>query len=428
MFNNNTIAIVGLGYVGAPLALALSEHKQVIGFDICVERVQELQRGEDRTLELNPEKLAKAHWTLSHDSKDLAQADVIIVTVPTPVGEGNVPDMSCLIAASRSVGAEMKKGAIVVYESTVFPGATEEICLQHLNAASPLNYPADFAIGYSPERINPGDKVHRLDNTTKIVSGDRPEVLALLAELYGKLTAVHQASSIKVAEAAKILENTQRDVNIGLVNQMYQILSRMGVNTHHVLEAAGTKWNFHKYVPGLVGGHCISVDPHYMAHKAACEGTVAHVINSARQANDAMAPFLIDRLVKKMVMTGGIHRDSVVTIMGATFKEDVPDIRNSKVADLVKELARFGLNAQVVDPLADADEVEHELGVKLVTMEQALKKRANAVILAVGHQEFMADGGWGLVSKLAVEENAVVLDFKAQLTEKDVPANVTLMQ
>lgn len=426
MFKSGTIAVVGLGYVGAPLALALSAHYPVIAYDTDPARVDELRRAEDRTRELDAARLARARWRLTGDSRGLRDADIVIVTVPTPVTAANVPDMGCLVAASRAVGAAMKRGAIVVYESTVYPGATEDVCLPELRRASALRYPEDFAIGYSPERVNPGDKVHRLDNTTKIVAADRPEVLELLARVYGRLTTVHRAGSIAVAEAAKALENIQRDVNIGLVNEVYQILSRIGVDMHEVLAAAGTKWNFLPFTPGLVGGHCIGVDPYYMTHKAASEGASARIISAAREANDAMAAFLVDKLVKKLVSTGGLRRDAVITVLGATFKEDVPDVRNSKVADLCAELARYGLAAQVVDPLADAREAQDELGLRLVTLEDAARNPADAVILAVPHAPFLAGGGWGQVVPLARLQGAVVLDLKARLS-RPAPAHITLM-
>ncbi len=393
MFKSGTIAVVGLGYVGAPLALALSAHYPVIAYDTDPARVDELRRAEDRTRELDAARLARARWRLTGDSRGLRDADIVIVTVPTPVTAANVPDMGCLIAASRAVGAAMKRGAVVVYESTVYPGATEDVCLPELRRASALRYPEDFAIGYSPERVNPGDKVHRLDNTTKIVAADRPEVLELLARVYGCLTTVHRAGSIAVAEAAK---------------------------------AAGTKWNFLPFTPGLVGGHCIGVDPYYMTHKAASEGASARIISAAREANDAMAAFLVDKLVKKLVSTGGLRRDAVITVLGATFKEDVPDVRNSKVADLCAELARYGLAAQVVDPLADAQEAQDELGLRLVTLEDAARNPADAVILAVPHAPFLAGGGWGQVVPLARLQGAVVLDLKARLS-RPAPAHITLM-
>ncbi|KVP96770.1 GDP-mannose dehydrogenase [Burkholderia ubonensis] len=422
------IAIIGLGYVGAPLALELAKHHNVVGFDINAERVNELRQGHDRTREMAADELnallADNRLMLTAQADDLREADIFIVTVPTPVSEAHVPDMGCVLAASRTVGKVMKKGAIVVYESTVYPGATEEECLPVLQSVSGLNYPDEFAIGYSPERINPGDQVHRLTNTTKIVSGDRPEVLETLAALYGSITNVHRAPSIKVAEGAKVLENVQRDVNIALMNEAYQIFSRCGVDTHDVLEAAGTKWNFLKFTPGLVGGHCISVDPYYLSHKAASEGFQAKLIMSSRETNDSMPAFLVDQLVKKMVKTVGISRDTVVTVLGATFKENVPDVRNSKVADICAELDKYGVTVQVVDPLACQNEVFHELGVQTIELEDAEANPADAIILAVPHEDFLEEGGWPLIERLAKPEQALVMDFKAQLNASEAPAHL----
>jgi UDP-N-acetyl-D-galactosamine dehydrogenase len=428
MNKHSQIAVIGLGYVGAPLALELSRHYNVIGFDISAGRVGELTAGHDRTRELDVEDLkaaqAERRLMLTSNDQNLREADIFIVTVPTPVSKANVPEMDCVLAASRTVGRVMKKGAIVVYESTVYPGATEEECLPALIATSGYNYPADFAIGYSPERINPGDHVHRLTNTTKIVSGDRPEVLDTLAALYGSITTVHRAPTLKVAEAAKVLENVQRDINIGLMNEVYQIFARVGVDTHDVLAAAGTKWNFLPFTPGLVGGHCISVDPYYLSHKAACEGFTAKLIMAARETNDAMPEFLVDQLVKKMVATVGLNRKTVVTVLGATFKENVPDVRNSKVGDVIKELKKYGISVQVVDPMAHQEEVLHELGVTMVSLAEAEANPADAVILAVPHETFLADGGWPLISRLAKPEEALVMDFKGALKATDSPAHI----
>lgn len=428
MYKTSQIAIIGLGYVGAPLALELAKHYNVIGFDINAERVNELRQGHDRTREISEPELkalqADHRLVLTSLATNLRDADIFIVTVPTPVSDAHVPDMSCVLAASRTVGQVMKKGAIVVYESTVHPGATEEECVPELMAASGYSYPQDFAVGYSPERINPGDQVHRLTNTTKIVSGDRPEVLETLAALYGSITTVYRAPAIKVAEGAKVLENVQRDVNIALMNEAYQIFSRCGVDTHEVLEAAGTKWNFLKFTPGLVGGHCISVDPYYLSHRAAREGFQAKLIMSSRETNDSMPAFIVDKLMKGMVKTVGVNRDTVVTVLGATFKENVPDVRNSKVADICSELDKYGVTVQVVDPLACQHEVYHELGVQTVSLDDAEANPADAVILAVPHDGFMEEGGWPLIERLAKSEQALVMDFKAQLDASEAPAHL----
>lgn len=426
------IAIVGLGYVGFPLALALSRHCRVIGFDIHLQRIEELRGGYDRTGESAAEEIkaliAQGRLALTAHRRDLGDADVFIVTVPTPVNDAHVPDMGHVIAASRMVGEVMKKGAIVVYESTVYPGATEDECVPVLVDASGLRYPQDFAIGYSPERINPGDHVHTLTNTTKIVSGDRPEVLDILVNLYGQITTVHRAPTIKVAESAKVLENVQRDVNIALMNEVYQIFSRCDVNTYAVLEAAGTKWNFLKFTPGLVGGHCISVDPYYLSHKATREGFPAQLILTARQTNDSMPAFVVSRLVKVMANTVGLSATTVVTVMGVTFKENVPDVRNSKVAEIVDELRNYGIKVSVVDPLAHADEVAHELGLELTTESAAQAEPADAVILAVPHDAFLEQGGWASIERLAKPEKAVVMDFKGVLDLHEAPSQLVVVR
>lgn len=406
-----------MGYVGAPLAFALAQNYDVIGFDVNATRIQQLQVGEDTTGELDASALGRtASMVLTCDADSLASADVFIVTVPTPVNEGHVPDMGFVCRATETVARHMRRGALVVYESTVYPGATEEVCLPILQKVSGLHYPEDFSIGYSPERINPGDTVHTLYTTTKIVSGDRPQVVDQLASIYGSITKVHKAPTIKVAEAAKILENTQRDVNIAVMNEVSQIFSRLGVDTYDVLEAAGTKWNFLPFTPGLVGGHCISVDPYYLSHKAAVEGYPAKLILAARETNDSMGGFLANLLIKRLAREKLFTPDVTVTILGATFKENCPDIRNSKVVDIYNELTRYGIKAQVVDPHADAEEFEHEYGITLTSAGQA--RGADAVLLAVPHRAFAQQhGGFeGLVEDYARKDGKVlVMDLKAAL-------------
>lgn len=414
-----TIAIVGLGYVGAPLAYALAEHFNVIGFDINQARVNELRQGYDRTRELTAAEFAKSKLSLSHDAHDLAMADVLIVTVPTPVTEGNVPDLGPVKSASRTVGQHMKKGAVVVYESTVYPGATEEICIPILEAESKLRHLADFHVGYSPERINPGDREHTLTTTVKIVAGDTAATADMLVDLYGTITKTHRAQTIRVAEAAKVMENTQRDVNIALMNEMSQIFSRLGIDTNDVINAAATKWNFHAYRPGLVGGHCISVDPYYLVHKAKTKGFSADVINSSREINDSMPTFVTDQLIQQMARNHLLGKNAVVTILGTTFKENVPDIRNSKVADIVKQLAPYGVTVQVIDPLADAHEVEEEYGYSLTPLKSAAK--SDAIVLAVPHAQFMKEG-WALLESLSRGKHpVVVMDLKAALPRDSKP-------
>ncbi|WP_313299654.1 nucleotide sugar dehydrogenase [Diaphorobacter sp.] len=422
------IAVVGLGYVGAPLAFSLARHFDVIGYDINAERVKELQRGNDSTGELLADDLCVSkRMRLSTDSTTLQHADVIIITVPTPVIEGHVPDLSYVYAATQIVAKFMRRGAIVVYESTVYPGATEEKCLPLLREVSGYAYPRDFSIGYSPERINPGDRVHTLHNTTKVVSADRPRSLQILAQIYGRITQIYRASSIKVAEAAKILENTQRDVNIAVMNEVSQLFSRLNIDTHDVLEAAATKWNFMHFKPGLVGGHCISVDPYYLSHKAAVEGYPAKLILAARETNDSMAGFLVNQLVKRLACEGLMHANVVVTILGATFKEDVPDIRNSKIGDVARELQRYGIQAQIVDPHADPSEFKAAHGHELCALE-ALQP-AQAVLLAVPHRAFntMAPTLELLIRRVAVKSGRyVVLDLKAALDRSKLELNACL--
>ncbi len=422
------IAVIGLGYVGAPLAFSLAQFFDVIGYDIDAERVAELQRGKDSTGELLSDDLRVPNGIrLSADSTVLQHADVIIITVPTPVNEGHVPDLSYVYGATRVAAKFMRRGAIVVYESTVYPGATEEKCLPLLREVSGYTYPRDFSIGYSPERINPGDRVHTLRNTTKVVSADRPRSLHVLSQIYGRITEVHRATSIKVAEAAKILENTQRDVNIAVMNEVSQLFSRLDIDTHDVLEAAGTKWNFMHFKPGLVGGHCISVDPYYLSHKAAVEGYPAKLILAARETNDSMAGFLVNQLIKRLCCEGLMQGNLVVTILGATFKEDVPDIRNSKIGDVARELQRYGIQAQIVDPHADPAEFKSAYGYELCAMDDL--QPAHAVLLAVPHRAFngIASTLEQLIRRVSVRSGRyVVLDLKAVLDRSKLEMNASL--
>ena len=418
------ITIVGLGYVGAPLAYELSKHFDVIGFDINETRVSELSQGIDRTNELSPQDLARTKMVVTTDASCLDNADILIVTVPTPVDSSHVPDLSPVLSATRAIGRRMKKGATVVYESTVYPGVTEELCVPLLEELSGLKHLVDFNVGYSPERINPGDKVHTLTTTTKIVSGDTLATRDTLSAVYGKVTKVYLAESIKVAEAAKVIENTQRDVNIALMNELSQLFSRLGVDTADVLSAARSKWNFLDFRPGLVGGHCISVDPYYLTHKAATHGFTASLILSAREINDGMANFVTDQLLRQMTLNHLLGKDTVVTILGTTFKEDVPDIRNSKIADIYHQLKGLGLKVQVVDPMASSDEVFHEYGYPLTRPGEA--QRADAVILAVAHKQFR-EAGWELVEAYGKEGQTIICqDLKSSLDRNCVPAHVVL--
>ncbi len=380
------VALIGLGYVGLPIALAFAKKVKVIGFDIHEKRVDMMKKGIDPSNELPKSEFKNSDILFTHKLEDLKKANFYIVAVPTPIDEHNLPDLKPLIAASTTVGKVLKKGDYVVYESTVYPGCTEEDCIPILEKVSGLKYMRDFKVGYSPERINPGDKEHTITKILKVVSGCDKESLENIAKVYEIIVepGTHRASSIKVAEAAKIIENTQRDVNIALMNELSIIFNKMNINTYDVLAAAGTKWNFLKFFPGLVGGHCIGVDPYYLTHKAESLGYHARVINSGRYVNDSMGFYVAKNCVKKIIAAGKNISKSKVLIMGATFKEDVSDIRNSKVADIVKELKSFGVKVEIVDPHADSDELMHEYGFGL----NKLGKSYDGVIVAVNHKEY----------------------------------------
>jgi UDP-N-acetyl-D-galactosamine dehydrogenase len=381
-----TIAVIGLGYVGLPIALAFAKKVKVIGFDINAERVDLMKKGIDPSNELTKADFEKSDIAFTHKLEDLKKARFFIVAVPTPIDEHNLPNLKPLVGASTMVGKILKKGDYVVYESTVYPGCTEEDCIPVLEKESKLKFVKDFKIGYSPERINPGDKEHTITKILKIVSGCDAESLDNIAKVYEIIVepGTHRAPSIKVAEAAKIIENTQRDVNISLMNELSIIFNKMNINTYDVLEAAGTKWNFLKFFPGLVGGHCIGVDPYYLTHKAESLGYHARVINSGRYVNDSMGFYVAKTCVKKIIAAGKNSSKSKVLIMGATFKEDVSDIRNSKVADIVKELKSFGVKVEIVDPNANSSELKHEYGFGL----NKLAKGYDGVIVAVNHTEY----------------------------------------
>ena len=385
---NTKLAVIGLGYVGLPIALEFAKRIQVIGFDINAGRIAQMQRSEDPSRELSAADFQNRDITFTSNIDDLKEATFFIVAVPTPIDDTNLPNLKPLLGASRTVGQVLKKGDYVVFESTVYPGCTEEDCIPILEEASGLKFRTDFMVGYSPERINPGDKEHTLQNVIKIVSGCCDESLDQIAQTYELVVAagVHRATSIKVAEAAKIVENTQRDVNISLVNELSIIFNKLGINTYDVLEAAGTKWNFLKFYPGLVGGHCIGVDPYYLVHKAMQAGYHSKVINSGRYVNDSMGFYIGKQTAKKIIAQGKIIQEAHVLVMGATFKENVSDIRNSKVIDVISELKSFQINVDVIDPQADSSEMEHEYGVSLTT---TLRSDYDAIILAVNHREYM---------------------------------------
>jgi UDP-N-acetyl-D-galactosamine dehydrogenase len=421
---SRSVSVVGLGYVGLPVAVAFGRIGPVVAFDIDRRRIEELRGGLDRTGEVSRDDLAAADLRLTHDPADLSAADVHIVTVPTPVTEARLPDLRPLLSASRTVGRVLKAGDIVVYESTVYPGATEDACVPVLEAESGLVFGRDFQVGYSPERINPGDTTHRFSTIRKVVSGSDAATLETLARLYESVVeaGVHRAASIKVAEAAKVIENTQRDLNIALMNELSLIFHRLGIDTLDVLEAAGTKWNFLPFRPGLVGGHCIGVDPYYLTHRAQQVGYHPEVILAGRRINDAMGAHVAREVVRHL-LRGDAGGTPTVTVLGLTFKEDVPDIRNTRVIDIVGELEGFGVRVQVHDPLADPDEVAAEYGLTL-TPREALAP-AGAVVLAVGHRAFR-DGGWPLIQALLVDGRGMVADVKGLLDRTGCPDAVTL--
>ena len=388
LINKETkIAVIGLGYVGLPIALEFARKMKVVGFDINQKRVDMMRNNIDPSEELEPGAFEGCDIHFTADLNDLKDVTFFVVAVPTPIDKHNLPDLSPLIGASKTVGQVLKKGDYVVYESTVYPGCTEEDCIPVLEEVSGLKFRDDFMIGYSPERINPGDTTHTLTNVTKVVSGCCAESLEEIAKVYESVVTagVHRAASIKVAEAAKIIENTQRDVNIALVNELSIIFNKMGINTYDVLEAAGTKWNFLKFFPGLVGGHCIGVDPYYLTYKAKEFGYHAQIINSGRFVNDSMGGYVAKQTVKKIIASGKNIVEAKVLVMGATFKEDVSDIRNSKVADVVNEFISFGAKVEVVDPYANSEDLKHEYGFGLIEKPSG---NYDAVVVAVNHEDY----------------------------------------
>ncbi len=414
--NNRKIAIIGLGYVGLPLAIEFAKKYRVLGFDINVDRVTELQQGKDRTLEADLEgmkyamslDLDKLGLSFSSNTNDLKDYNVFIVTVPTPIDQFKAPDLTPLIKASEMLGKVIKKDDIVIYESTVYPGCTEEDCVPVLEKFSGLKFNQDFFCGYSPERINPGDKINTLTKIKKVTSGSTVEIANIVDDLYSSIitAGTHKAPSIKVAEASKAIENAQRDVNISFVNELSLIFDRIGIDTHDVLEAAGTKWNFLKYKPGLVGGHCIGVDPYYLAHKAEALGYHPQVILSGRRVNDNMGMFVANKVVKLMIGKGHTIKGANALILGITFKENCPDVRNTKVVDIYNELKQFEINVDVYDPWADAAEVKHEYNIDLLPKLNG--KKYDSVIVAVSHDEFLE-----IDFKQLQANNTVIFDTKA---------------
>ena len=424
MAHGRKIAVIGLGYVGLPVAAAFARAGvPVTGFDINAARIAELKSGHDRTREVDAVDLSRPNLLYTADPAALAANDFYIVTVPTPIDAERRPDLRAMLGASQTVGAVLKRGDIVVYESTVYPGAVEEDCVPVLETASGLKAGSDFTVGYSPERINPGDKQHRFETIMKVVSAQDAATLDIVAEVYGSVVTagIHRAPSIKVAEAAKVIENTQRDLNIAFMNELSAVFAKLGIDTGDVLAAAGTKWNFLKYEPGLVGGHCIGVDPYYLTHRAEKAGYRPEIILAGRRINDGMGARVADECLRALKVRGVAA--ATVTILGMTFKENVPDIRNTKVIDIAQALGAAGVTVQVHDPVALPDEAAHEYRITLTPFDKL--KPADAVILAVAHRDYVA-GGWPLIAKLLKGGQGIVLDVKSKLDRAQRPKEIDL--
>lgn len=412
------IAVIGLGYVGLPLAVEFGKKQSVVGFDINQARVDELLSGKDSTLEVSHSELMEAEkLTYSANAEDLKSCQIYIVTVPTPIDEHKQPDLTPLVKASEMLGRVVSKGDIIIYESTVYPGATEEVCIPVVECVSGLKFNQDFFAGYSPERINPGDKEHRVTNILKVTSGSTSEIAEEVDQLYRSIitAGTHKATSIRVAEAAKVIENTQRDVNIALINELSIIFNKLGIDTLEVLEAAGTKWNFLPFRPGLVGGHCIGVDPYYLTHKAQSVGYHPEMILAGRRLNDGMGQYVVSQLVKQMLKKRIHVEGAKVLIMGLTFKENCPDLRNTKVVDIVQELKEFGVQPDVYDPWVSVEEAQHEYGITPIAAPK--DGQYDAVIIAVSHNEFKAMGAKGI--RLLTQPNGVIYDLKYVLSAKE---------
>src|SRR5713226_3541402 len=419
----HTVAVVGLGYVGLPLAIEFGKKQKTIGFDLNPTKIENYKRHCDPTGEVAQEEFGAApKLEMTADPRQLAVADCIIIAVPTPIDQAHQPDFRPLAGASRAVGQNMKKGVVVIYESTVYPGATEEICVPILEQYSGMKWKRDFHIGYSPERINPGDKEHSLTKIAKVVSADDAATLETVAQLYASIVnaGVHRTSSIEVAEAAKVIENTQRDLNIALMNELAIIFDRIGIPTREVLEAAATKWNFLPFTPGLVGGHCIGVDPYYLTARAEAAGYYPQVILSGRRINDGMGSFIAQRLAKLLIAAERPVKGARIGIVGITFKENVPDLRNSRVPDIVAELREFGIAASVADPLADPGEAKREYGIDLVPLEALTE--LDGLILAVPHK-VLGEAGWGSLFT-TLSPGGVFIDVKSALARDEVPRNI----
>ena len=427
MIKQKTISLTGLGYVGLPLAVAFGKHTRVIGLDENSDRVKDLQNGIDRIGLIDKKELQASNVLFTDNKAELAEANFHIITVPTPINNTRQPDLSSLLSATETLSENIKQGDIVVFESTVYPGVTEEICIPLLESHSGLEAGSDFHVGYSPERINPGDKKHTVENTIKVVSAQDSRILDEIVEVYGTVikAGLHKAPSIRVAEAAKVIENTQRDLNIALMNELSIIFNKLDIDTHDVLEVARTKWNFLDFKPGLVGGHCIGVDPYYLTYKALSMNYSPKVILAGRGVNDSIGFYIARMLIKSMIKTGVTIRGANVIILGITFKENIPDSRNSRVIDVIKELESFEINTQVYDPVADAEEVKYEYGVSLTNREELA--RAHAVILAVAHDEFV-EGGWTLMRELLEQESGCVYDVKSVLDRNRKPDGINLIR
>lgn len=427
MKKNKIIGIIGLGYVGLPLAVAFAKkNNKIIAYDINSTRISQLKNGVDVTRETTKDDLNLPNLHFSSEKQDLKDASIYIITVPTPISDTNRPDLSMIFSATEMVGNYLKKGDIVIYESTVYPGLTEEECVPILEKVSGLKYKADFGVGYSPERINPGDKLHRLETIQKIVSGSDSEVLNIIADLYNNIieAGIFKCSNIRTAEAAKIIENVQRDVNISLINELSIIFNKLGINTYEVLDAAATKWNFARFEPGLVGGHCIGVDPYYLTHCAEKVGYNPEVILSGRRINNQMSQHVSSQIMKVILSTASdISFPPLITILGLTFKENVSDIRNSKVVDLIKGLESFGAQIQVYDPYADPDHVYHEYGIKLMTLKNL--SPAHAVVVTVKHKPFV-EGGWPFITTLLKDQKGLVADLKNCLPRESTPKTIKI--
>lgn len=416
MSMDRKVSVVGLGYVGLPVAVAFGKTAPTIGFDINSQRIEELKKYLDHTREIGPGELKSAHIFYTTDTQDLKKADFHIVAVPTPIDDAKQPDLEPILSASEKVGEALKKGDIVVFESTVYPGVTEEECVPVLERVSGLRCGVDFKVGYSPERINPGDQIHTFENIVKVVSGQDEETLEIIAQTYARVVkaGVHRAPSIRVAEAAKVIENTQRDLSIALMNELAILFDHLGIDSNAVFEAAGTKWNFQKFKPGLVGGHCIGVDPYYLTHRAEKAGFIPQVILAGRRINDSMGKFIANRTMKEMIRAGHRLLGSTVTILGLTFKENCTDIRNTKVIDILRELNDFGVNVQVHDPHANPGDAQKHYGVSLMKFEDL--QPADAIILAVSHDDFKRLAPMDL--KKLTKTNPVLTDVKGLFKKK----------